>query len=541
MALHTFSDSLKMTLDLQIKDESFTIPGGNIKTCHLNLHSYGFDGRLRFWAPADQRQDKLIATFATPDLIKVELGITAVHNLPDPPLEPLQVKGLVTTKSVREVAFREVRDTPVLRRLYEIRFKDPAQVLWQQHFPSDLFVKTTMKAVINAQVVEDISLDMDWDVLDQEHPMICLGLGSPTNTAGFYDFLCAYLAFNDGTLTYDYETHAYKITGTKDNKGEAVSFLPHDIAGIVTRFPETVRHNVNVLNGLADGPATEAIIQEQAVNGIHRDILVRMPIQSDLTARKTLETGKLKIRDPELVVDFGQFPLKTFRPGSLFKLKDGVWSNDTLYFKKEYRVFQLWLRADAIESSSDNDLDTEFTQYCVQYRAWLEEKASTWIHRPLFKQPAYPMYVEGKIVSEVGEAPDKTYQIEQDEGTAQDLYRLKIPLWDKEIKILFEPDFLNPHLYFPFYRDTKLLIALHLYEARIARVLDWGLRVRLPMDTQGNHILFGKNNKDETSMRYVYQDSKPVLSIKRVLGTDTELVQMEDGAIILQTKEEEGS
>lgn len=366
MALHTFSDSLKMTLNLKIKGESFKIPGGNIKSCHLNLHSYGFDGRLRFWAPEDQRQDKLIAKFAQPGLIKVELGMTAVHHLPDPPPEPLQVQGLVTTKSVREIAYGEVKKNPVLRRLYEIRFKDPAQVLWQQHFPSDLFVKTTMKAVINDQVAEDMTLEMNWDVLDQEHPMICLGLGGPNNTASFYDFLWAYLAFNDGILRYDYGTHTYKITGEKDSQGEAVSFLPKDIAGIVTRFPETARHNVNLLNGLAEGPATEAITQEQAVTSIHRDILVRMPIQSDVAARKTLETGKLKIRDPELVVDFGQFPLKTFRPGSLFKLKDTVWSQDTLYYNKEYRAFQLWLRADVIEPGSDTDLDTEFTQYRVK-------------------------------------------------------------------------------------------------------------------------------------------------------------------------------
>lgn len=94
-------------------------------------------------------------------------------------------------------------------------------------------------------------------------------------------------------------------------------------------------------------------------------------------------------------------------------------------------------------------------------------------------------------------------------------------------------------MYFPFYRDTKLLIALDLYAGRIDRVLDWGPRVRLPMYIQGNLILFGNSDKDETSVRYVYQDNKPVLSIKRVLDKDTALVHMEEGAIILQTKEEE--
>ena len=537
MECHTFSDSLKLSLDLQIGDDIFTIPGADIKRCHLNLYLYGFDGYLSFRIPADGREDTLITPFTTLDLIKVNLGIIAVYNLPDPPPEPLQVQGVVTTKSVREVSYPAARDNPVLQRLYEIHFKDLAQVLWRQHFPTALFTQTTMKAIIAAQTVEGMSLEMDWDVLDQEQAMICLGLGSPANTASFYDFLTAYLAFNDGMLTYDYATQTYQITGKKSTDGEAVSFLPQDIARIVTTWPETDRHNVHLLNGLADNPATEAITQEQAVTGIRHDRLVRMPIPSHLNARKQLETAKLKTRGPELVVDFGQFPLQTFRPGSFLKLDAVTWSKDALYVGVTYRAFRIRLCADAINPNPEDDFDPEFTQYRVQYQTELESQASTWLHYPPFQPPAYPIYVEGKIISEIGDKPDKTYQIETDETTAEDQYRVSIPLWDKEIKIVYEPGFLNPHFYFPLYRDTKLLIALYLDNARIVRVLDWGARVRLAMDTQGNHILFGKNETDETSLQYVYQDGKPVLSLKRVLDNDTELVQLEEGAIILQTKE----
>ena len=78
---------------------------------------------------------------------------------------------------------------------------------------------------------------------------------------------------------------------------------------------------------------------------------------------------------------------------------------------------------------------------------------------------------------------------------------------------------------------------MQLFEARITRVLDWGARVFLEQDTQGNHLILGKNDKDETAIRYVYEDNLPVFSIKRIKEKDTELLQFEDGKIIFRTQE----
>ncbi len=538
MDFHTVADSLELSLTLAITGNVFTIPGANIKTCHLNLYPYGFDGYLSFWLPVDQRDDTLISPFSSFDLITIELSIIAVHNLPQPAPEPLAVKGLVTTKSVRDCAYSEVQNNPVLHRQYNLHFKDPAQVLWQQHFPTDLVVGSTMETLISAQTPDEIPISIDWDVLQSEQPLICLGLGGPMNHASFYDFLVSYLATHNGLLIYNYGTQTYQITGTKVDDSNATSFLPQDIAQLITSWPETRRHNLNVLNGLADNATISVITQDQAVTGIQHDLLVRQPIQSDLDARKTLETTKLTVRDPELMVDFSQFPLQTFRPGSLFKLDHNTWSPETLYVGTTYRAFQLHLRADAINPSPDHHLDETFTQYHLQYRTWLEPQQSTWICLPPYQSPTYPIYVEGTVISEVGDKADKTYQIEPDDMTAQDQYRISIPLWNKEINVFCEPGFLNPHFYFPLYQGTKLLISLDFDQARIERILAWGARVPLAMETQGNHILFGKNETDETSLQYVYTDGKPVLSLKRILDTDTELVQLEEGTIILQTKEE---
>jgi hypothetical protein len=112
-------------------------------------------------------------------------------------------------------------------------------------------------------------------------------------------------------------------------------------------------------------------------------------------------------------------------------------------------------------------------------------------------------------------------------------------LWNKEIKIPFEPDFFTGHFYFPAYKHTRTLVALYFDCAEIDRFLEWGEDVRLPMDTQGNHILFGKNYESQTSMQHVYVDDKPLLSIERISGIDTELIKLEEGTLILQTKEDE--
>jgi hypothetical protein len=147
--------------------------------------------------------------------------------------------------------------------------------------------------------------------------------------------------------------------------------------------------------------------------------------------------------------------------------------------------------------------------------------------------------VEGVIVSEQGEDDEKTFDVPSNEDTGQFEYKVYIPLWDLTIKLMLEPDFLNSHFYFPFYRDTKLLLAFDLNRAHIVKVLSWGEGVQLPMATQGNHILFGKNTEDQTSMSHVYEEGNPVLAIKRNKDNDTELVRLEEGCIILQTCEED--
>ena len=84
-----------------------------------------------------------------------------------------------------------------------------------------------------------------------------------------------------------------------------------------------------------------------------------------------------------------------------------------------------------------------------------------------------------------------------------------------------------------------MLVDMSFKEAWIKRHLEWRAGAKLPNDKQANHILFGKNPKDSTSMVHAYKEKKPVFSITRLLDKDTQLIQVSEGEILIETKENE--
>lgn len=182
----------------------------------------------------------------------------------------------------------------------------------------------------------------------------------------------------------------------------------------------------------------------------------------------------------------------------------------------------------------------DHARYNLEMSSQLEPKSEEWLSLPPFKTPLFPLYVEGKVVSEQGKKEEETYQIYQDKKTSLDQYRVAIPLWNKqEVVVPFEPNFFTGHFYFPDYKDARVLVALDFHSGRIERFLDWRPGARLPMDTQGDHILLGKTDKSQTSVQHIYVDDKPVLHVKRTSDKDTEMIKMVEGSLILETKEEE--
>jgi hypothetical protein len=228
-----FSEALQLDLDLAIEKDRFQISGASIKSFQLDLKSYGFEAKADFWISSDIGEDKLFPKFTGLDPIEARLSIRGVYNLPKPPPEPLIVTGLVTWKSVREVAFEEVEDHPVLLHHYSIHFQDPAQVLWRQHFPTALYERETMEDVLKAHVVKGVSMQMDWDVLEKELPMICLSLGATLDGASFYDFLMWYVTAENGVFAYDSQENTTCFWGKRTHRARRSLLYPVSWRGFV--------------------------------------------------------------------------------------------------------------------------------------------------------------------------------------------------------------------------------------------------------------------------------------------------------------------
>jgi hypothetical protein len=60
------------------------------------------------------------------------------------------------------------------------------------------------------------------------------------------------------------------------------------------------------------------------------------------------------------------------------------------------------------------------------------------------------------------------------------------------------------------------------------------------MEAQGEHILFGKSDTSKTSVNHVYDGDRPVFNVARTNQKDTSLIQLKEGTLFLQVKEQDG-
>ena len=536
-----FTDAIEMKLSLTVDKRVFTIPGGHVKNLKLDLQPYGFTCQLSFVRSGlEERPDDLYPIFIKHDLMKVRL--TLEPRWEEQKVEPLLLQGLVTQKDILEEYVPSkirVKSDPVFYRHYQIVFADSASVLWRQYFPCDLLTKRSVKDLLEVHRGRNVSLKYDWDILNNKHPITTLPLGVEGSGASFYDFVLWFVSKHDGVFSYDSSKDSYTLSSDKQDVGKPILPKKMDLEDLYIEFPETSRHNVKVLNSYSEKPQREDIEQDQAVDGVRHEQLVRFPIPGDFKEYGSLEKEKLKTRHHEIRLIFRRFPLHNYRPGRLVKLEGGGWSKKIYPHGKVYRVRNLVLDARAVDSEITADHHMDFARYTIDMSSRLELRSETWVSLPSITQPVFPIYVEGKVVSEQGGSEAETYQIYQDKKSSLDQYRVTIPLWNKQqVVVPFEPNFFTGHFYFPDYKNARVLVALDFHAGRIERFLDWRAGARLPMDSQGNHMLLGKSAKSRTSLRHVYVDDKPVLEIKRTSGKDTEMIKIVEGNLILETKEE---
>ncbi len=83
-------------------------------------------------------------------------------------------------------------------------------------------------------------------------------------------------------------------------------------------------------------------------------------------------------------------------------------------------------------------------------------------------------------MSALGDTGDRAYTVYEDDKTSLDRYRVLLPTWNATIEVPFTPLFQPGHLYFPAYRESRVLVAVGFDRASLLAFLDWGESVRLP-------------------------------------------------------------
>ncbi len=273
------------------------------------------------------------------------------------------------------------------------------------------------------------------------------------------------------------------------------------------------------------------------VTGVATHYMIRSSVSSDLTTRVTLETSRAKQNEPQARVTYKVFPGVPLLPSMELQLGE-AWSTNVFQNASTYRVVSARVQGDAVSQEATEDMDEETNRYQLDYELYLELDADPVIRYPPYVRPLWPFFVEGKVLSETGADDELTFQPYPDETTSIDYYKVKIPLYaNQKVIVQYEPITLAGHFFFPLYKDERVLVALGFDTARIHAFLDWRPSGRLPTDTQGNHLLVGKKDKNWTSISHTYADSKPTLTIQRVLDTDTQTITIAEGMIRIEAKD----
>jgi len=429
-------------------------------------------------------------------------------------------------------------DDVMLYRQYHLVFADPAQVLWKQHFPCDLLVDSTLKDLITLHTPQEITMVYDWDaVLAVKYPVLSLALGSSLNQASFYDYLIWLVDSQNGVFSYDFTANQYTLSAVKSLSDAAISIDFLDILGFEVHVPEVHRYQPNVLNAYSENPETTAITNDAVTTTIRRDYIARYPIAADMQSRVTLETSRFQQHLHEVTLEYQRFQLQVTPPGQLVNFQgNGLW-NPLLFIQANYyRVKEWHLTLQSTDEGLSIDLNVPYGHYEIESNMLLESSAELCVSLPAYIMPRYPVFVEGKLVSETGEDTDMTYQFYTDSDTSVNYYKVSIPLWAKQnVRVAYQPNQDGGQFYFPPYKNARVLIGLEFNSAFIDSFLDWGTGTALPLDSQGNQLVMGTSATSQNIIKHNYVDSKPELQIQRTQDKDTELLKFSNGNILLQT------
>jgi len=533
-----FEDDLACTLSVWCAGVATAVPGANVKRLELELAAHGYRGEAVFWVRGDAAGDALHAVLTGDAPLELAITVARARYLGPPP-PPLAVRGAVVARRFLELTTEAIAGAPVRFRRYTVALADPARAAWSVHQPTAVFVDKSLTEVIKAQLAGELAVEVAWPELDQKRAMIALGLGE--DEATFHDFVAWLAASRGGHFYLDYATGGYHLADRKPRPAQPQSLDRGDVAELEVVPAEPVRHQQRFLNSWIGTDAITVVALPQAVPPLTRDVLVHTPILREVSARVDRDARRLAQGRYDLAVAFARYPERWLAPGAAIALDDDTFSAHVTGFGETLRVVELALSARAVDASAEFDVDEDATTYAIELAARLEPADDPRTRVAAFRTPRYPFEVEGRIVSAVGEVGDRAYTVYEDPATSQDRYRVSLATWNQTIEVPFTPQFQPGHLYFPAYRDARVVVEIAFDRARLSRFLDWGPTVRLPLASQGNHILFGKNATSETSLRHWYVDSRPELQLRRAHAGNIGVVAVKQGSIVIETFDDDAA
>jgi hypothetical protein len=469
--------------------------------------------------------------------LKLEKELCSLSPAP----APLTLTGYVTARSIREVTGAGLKGSPMLFREYALEFCDAARAFWSHHRPCAVYAKASLDRVIKENTPSKVNVTSTWTLGQRVRPLLCLGLGA--DEASFYDWLFWRADVEYGHVWYDYSKQCLVLDSGKPRAGTTQEFVFGAITQ-TTSYQLTLapppREAVQLLNSRAGATSKWAVEQPNALDGVRRDYLIHTPLSAEAEGRQALEKNRYATGEFEVHIDCDAYPEMYLAPGTLVTLA-GEFSDKLFVSGKTLRTTEMHIRGVATHQEPEFDIENDATEYEVQYALDLESVSDPRWRGPTYRTPRYPLRVEGKIVSALGLPTDRAYTIYADTDTdTGDTYKINLPLWNATIAIPMTPDFLPGQLYLPAFKDSRVFVALEFDSARIERFLDWGKDVTLPLASQGNHLLFGKNDASETSIKHWYVDNSPELVIRRAHSGDLGTVTVKEGTLTLELTEQDG-
>lgn len=534
-----FLETLHVGITLTAGSQSAHADGGNVKEFSLSAKLYGFSGSIRIWVDVAAGDD-FFAPVCSSALLSLELEIGKALYKVNPAPEPLVLAALVTARQMREITSDDVTGNPILYREYTFEFQDAARALWSQHHPCAVYAKATLAKVLAENTPELLGLRATWPALSTLRPMLCLGLG--VEPASFYDFVFWIAHAEGGHVWYDYAKQDLVIDAQKPSVGARQDLAFGSIESS-SRFRVTFapppRAAVKVLNSRDGATPEQDVEQPDAASGVRHDFMLHSALNADAEALSTALKGRFATGRFDVHVDCDAYPEMYLAPGSLLALASEFGA--AFYVSgQSLRVIGLDITAVASNQTPEYDIENTTTGYEVRFALDLEAADDSRWRGHDYRIPRYPLRVEGKVLSAIGNSGERPYSVYA-EADASNTYKVQLALWNATIAIPVTPDFMPGHLYFPVYKDSRVFVSLELDSARIERFLDWGKDVPVPSASQGNHLLLGKSETSETSIKHWYVDNSPQLVIGRVNSGDLATVTVKEGTLTLELTEESGS